>query len=165
MTKKSFYLTLNILNVLLWVIKATSLFCIIVIYADIIETIIPKYVMLSFIFCEIFFLYILFAIFEKYFPNSIFNKIKIELKTCNRNKIYALLLAFCYDFIIFFGPLMFPNFLNRYFIEILILITLFWQYLLGGILMFYLSTFVLWKIEDKIKSFYNKKLLNDKSAK
>ena len=165
MTKKSFYLTLNIINILLYLCKFIMLLLYFITCYFSINSFLPNCLILLFIFFEIFFMYILFAIFEKYFPNSIFNKIKIELKTCNRNKIYALLLAYCYDFI-------FALFLSIYyctfeinFINILLYLILLEIYTLGGILIFYLSTFCLWKIEDKIKSFYNKKQLNNKSAK
>ena len=107
----------------------------------------------------------MFVILKKYQPNFIFYKFIMELKTNKRNQLNTLFLAFCYDIIIALFLSIYYHTFEINFVGLLIYLILWEIFTLGGILIFYLSTFCLWKIEDKIKSFYNKKLLNNKSAK
>ena len=174
MTKKSFYLTLNIMNVLLCAYLYVMIVSYILLTLD--DGVLGLKVVFSTILIKIFLLYILFKLIKKFFPNFVLSKIAEELKTNNLAKEKALLLAFIYDVtLILLNTFIVTN--NNSFFD--------WSYTskwdnfsnfncfvityeiltFGGILMFYLSAFCLWKIEDKIKDFYNKKRLNNKSAK
>ena len=171
MTKKSFYLTLNILNVLLCVYMYAMFFvCFIFLCMDCIDEkcIFSLSVIWSIIIIKFFVLYILFKLIKKYFPDFVLNKVAENLKADKTARKRALLLAIAYDlpimFLFAFNATIDKNLADMFYIFK-------WDYLfdfiyfafgyevisVGGVLTFYLSTFCLWKIEDKIKSFYNKK--------
>lgn len=161
MTKKSFYITLNIMNVLFFAYMYVMIVVCYIVFSIDNAWIASNCLILSIIFIKIFLLYILFTIFTKYFPNSILSKIAKELKSNKIARKESLLLAFTYDVVIIsicivYFMFLYSNFELLYSVAYEILTV-------GGVLMFYLSTFCLWKIEDKIKDFYNKKLLNNKS--
>ena len=167
MTKKSFYLTLNIINILLCVYMYYVLAIFYLVFSIDNGGLIIICTILTTIFIKIFLLYILFKILKKCFTKFAFSKIVKELKTVKNAKKRSLLLALSYDIaimILFIGIPPRGNMLDFSY-NILPRIEAYEILSIGGVLIFYLSTFCLWIIEDKIKSFYNKKLLNNKSSK
>ena len=170
MTKKSFYLTLNIMNILFCLYMYAMLYSYLFLTLD--NWRFGFSVFFSVILMRFFIFYLLIKLIKKYFPNFVLSKITDELKTNNLAKEKSLVLAFAYDvvimilFVVFFsvtehldGWNNHSKFFNFYYALGYEIFTI------DGVLMFYLSTFCLWKIEDKIKDFYNKKRLNNKSAK
>lgn len=146
MKKTKFYLCLNILNIVL------ALFIVAMIYILSITLIISKnFVMptctfLFYIIIKILFLPILFRICEKKIPISILNNVAIELKTNKKIRKSVLLLAFCYEVAIFVFPL-----LKAPLVDILSGFIFFEIYSLGGVGMFYIALFTIWKLQGKLK--------------
>lgn len=90
----------------------------------------------------------LVSIWEKFCPNSIWNKFAKELKTNAACKKSALVLAFAYDVIImlFYALFELKNFRFEWlFVPTYEIITL------GGIFMFYIPFFSILKIQDKLR--------------
>ena len=108
--------------------------------------ILPSCFILLCILAKIFLLYLLFVTFEKFFPNSELIKVVEELKTNSTRRKYSLLLSFGYDTIIMLCFALHDMIEYRFeWISLLCyeIITL------GGVLMFYITLFGLWKIQDK----------------
>ena len=92
-------------------------------------------------------MYVLFNTFEKFFPNFTLSKVAIELKTNINSRKSTLLLAFTYDMVIMLYCILFFS-IKEYRFE--------WAYIpvyeiitLGGVCMFYITLFGLWKIQNK----------------
>ena len=176
MTKKSFYLTLNILNILLGLYVYAMMYSYLFLTLD--NWVFGFSIFFLIILMKFFILYILFNLVKKYFSDFTLSKIAEELKTNNLYKekalVLALVLAFVYDITLIllftFIRAVIMNFIDwsyifkgYYIFDLCSFAFAYEIFLLGGVLMFYLSTFCLWKIEDKIKDFYNKKRLNNKT--
>ena len=148
MKKYKFYLCLNVLNILLCICMF-GMFLIFFITCYIAPNwIAPCCLIVLYILIKIFLLHILFVNVEKFFPYSILNKIAIELKTNVNNRKFALLLVLGYDVVImlYFA---FPLFKEADFGSLLFFPILWEIYTLGGVCMFYISLFLIWKIQDK----------------
>ena len=98
---------------------------------------------------KIILLYVLFNTFEKFFPNFTLSKVAIELKTNINSRKSTLLLAFTYDVVIMLYCILFFS-IKEYLFE--------WAYIpvyeimtLGGVCMFYITLFGLWKIQGKLE--------------
>ena len=143
-----FYFYLNLFNILL-VIFMFGMFLIFFITCYISPNwILPSCFILLCILAKIFLLYLLFVTFAKFFPNSELIKVTEELKTNSTRRKYSLLLALYYDAAValYFA---FPLFLKPDFGSLLFFPILWEIYTLGGIWMFYISLFLIWKIKDK----------------
>ncbi|MGN0031737.1 MAG: hypothetical protein ACI37Q_07270 [Candidatus Gastranaerophilaceae bacterium] len=101
------------------------------------------------IFLKIFLLFIFFSLFEKFYPQSTISKIANDLKSNKSSRKSALLLAFGCDAVIMFGEVVFFS-MKSYRIEWLYTIG-YEMISLGGVCMFYILLFGIWKIQDKIK--------------
>lgn len=104
---------------------------------------------LLYLLAKIFILYLLFVIFVKIFPNSELIRVAVELKTDPTLRKNSILLAFSYDAIIMLC------FALRDIIEY----RFEWVSLLayeiltfGGVWMFYVALFTIWKIQGKLKA-------------
>lgn len=158
MKNNDFYLGLNILNIILCLcIYITFLVCFII-FSIAENSFIPICYVLLCIFAKIFLLHVLFIIFEKFFPNLILSEVAKELKTNTKSRKHSLLLAFAYDVVIMLFDLLFFS-LKEYGFE--------WTYIpvyeiltLGGVCMFYISLFGIWKMQDKFKKITPKKQFN-----
>ena len=150
MKKLDFYLCLNVLNILLCLYTYVTLLVSFVIFSIAENSFIPNCLIFLSILVKIFLLYILFNTFEKLsFPNLTLSKVAIELKTNINSRKSTLLLAFTYDVVIMLYCLLFFS-IKEYRFE--------WAYIpvyeiitLGGVCMFYISLFGIWKIQDKLK--------------
>ena len=121
--------------------------CFFVIFSIAENSFIPVCLIFLSIFVKIILLYVLFNTFEKFFPNFTLSKVAIELKTNIHSRKSTLLLAFTYDVVIMLYCLLFFS-IKAYRFE--------WAYIpvyeimtFGGIWMFYISLFLIWKIKDK----------------
>jgi len=148
MKKFAFYLSLNVLNILLcfWTYIAFLVFFITCYLST--NVIAPICIILLCILVKIFFLYVLFVIFERFFPNLKLSQVVKELKTNKSSRKSALLLAFAYDVVIMLCGLLL-SILKEYHIE--------WAYglvyeilTLGGVCMFYIPLFLIWKVQNKL---------------
>lgn len=97
---------------------------------------------------KIFLLYILFSTFERFYPHSTESKIAKELKANKSSRKPALLLAFTYDLVIMLCCLLFS--IIKYRLE-WVYILAYEIFTLGGVCMFYISLFGIWKIQDTLK--------------
>lgn len=149
MKKDDFYLYLNILNILFCLCTYLVLFIFFVIFSIAENSFIPICLIFLSILVKIIILYMLFNAFEKFFPNFTLNKIAIELKTNINSRKLTLLLAFTYDAIIMLCFALHD--IIEYRFE--------WASLLayeiltfGGIWMFYVALFTIWKFQGKLKT-------------
>ncbi len=147
MKKDDFYLCLNILNILLCLCTYLTLLVFFVIFSIAENSFIPICLIFLSILIKIILLYVLFNTFEKFFPNFTLSKVAIELKTNINSRKSTLLLAFVYDVVIMLYCILFFS-IKEYRFE--------WAYIpvyeiitFGGICMFYISLFLIWKIQDK----------------
>ena len=136
MKKDNFYLCLNVLNILLCLSTYLTLLIFFIIFSIAENSFIPICLIFLSILVKIILLYVLFNTFEKFFPNFTLSKVAIELKTNINSRKSTLLLA-----ILFFS-------IKEYRFE--------WAYIpvyeimtLGGVCMFYITLFGLWKIQNK----------------
>lgn len=113
------------------------------------NSVIPICFVLLCIFAKIFLLYVLFSTFQKFYPHSIESQIAKELNNNKSSRKSAMLLAFVYDAVIMLCCILFFS-LKEYHFE--------WVYIpvyeiitLGGVCMFYIALFSIWKIQDKLK--------------
>jgi|GEM_PF-4357550 hypothetical protein len=149
MKKTDFYLYLNILNIIFTFFVVAMAFILFITLAMAPNMIIPACMFLIYIIIKFLFFFILFKIYEKIFPLSILNKIQKELKTDPTLRKNSILLAFSYDAIIMLC------FALRDIIEY----RFEWASLLayeiltfGGVWMFYVALFTIWKIQGKLKA-------------
>lgn len=149
MKKDDLNSSLHILNILLFIYSFGMYFVFFIIAYFSPNDIIPKCFVLLCMLAKIVLLYILFSTFEKFYPYSTESKIVKELKDNKSSRKSALLLAFAYDAVIILCCLLFFS-LKEYHFE--------WVYILayeiltlGGVCMFYISLFSIWKIQDKLK--------------
>lgn len=149
MKKTDFYLYLNILNIIFTFFVVAMAFILFITLAMAPNMIIPACMFLIYIIIKFLFFFILFKIYEKIFPLSILNKIQKELKTDPTLRKNSILLAFSYDAIIILC------FALRDIIEY----RFEWASLLayeiltfGGVWMFYVALFTIWKIQGKLKA-------------
>lgn len=140
---------LHILNILLFIYSFGMYFVFFIIAYFSPNDIIPKCFVLLCIFVKIFLLYLLFNTFEKFYPYSTVTNIAEELKTQKHSRKSALLLALTYDAVIMLCCVLCFS-IKEYRFE--------WAYIpvyeiltLGGVCMFYISLFGIWKIQDKLK--------------
>ena len=144
----NFYFYLNLFNILL-VIFMFGMFLIFFITCYVSPNwILPSCFILLCILAKIFLLYLLFVTFEKFFSNSELIKVAEELKTNKNIRKPVLLLALGYDAVIILC-FAFPLFLKPDFASLLFFPILWEIYTFGGICMFYISLFFIWKIQDK----------------
>lgn len=149
MKKTDFYLYLNILNIIFTFFVVAMAFILFITLAMAPNMIIPACMFLIYIIIKFLFFFILFKIYEKIFPLSILNKVQKELKTDPTLRKNSILLAFSYDAIIMLC------FALRDIIEY----RFEWVSLLayeiltfGGVWMFYVALFTIWKIQGKLKA-------------
>ena len=143
-----FYFYLNLFNILL-VVFMFGMFLIFFITCYISPNwILPSCFILLCILAKIFLLYLLFVTFEKFFPNSELIKVAEELKTNSTRRKSSLLLALCYDAAVALC-FAFPLLKEAHFGSLLFFPILWEIYTLGGICMFYISLFLIWKIQNK----------------
>ncbi len=149
MKKFDFYLYLNILNIIFTFFVVAMAFILFITLAMAPNMIIPACMFLIYIIIKFLFFFILFKIYEKIFPLSILNKVQKELKTDPTLRKNSILLAFSYDAIIMLC------FALRDIIEY----RFEWASLLayeiltfGGVWMFYVALFTIWKIQGKLKA-------------
>ncbi len=148
MKKDNFYVCLNLLNILLCICMF-GMFLIFFITCYIAPNwMAPCCLIVLYIITKIFLLHILFVNVAKFFPNSELIKVAEELKTNSTRRKYSLLLALCYDAAValYFA---FPLFLKPDYGSLLFFPILWEIYTLGGVCMFYISLFFIWKIQDK----------------
>ena len=148
MKKFDFYLYLNLFNILLCLCTYLVLFIFFVIFSIAENSFIPICLICLSIFAKIIFLYVIFNIFEKSFPNFTLSKIVIELKTNINSRKLTLLLAFGYDALIMLCFALHDIIEYRFeWLSLLVyeIITL------GGVWMFYVALFTIWKFQDKLK--------------
>ena len=143
-----FYFYLNLFNILL-VIFMFGMFLIFFITCYISPNwIAPCCLIVLYIITKIFLLHILFVNVAKYFPNSELIKVAEELKTNSTRRKSSLLLALCYDAAVALC-FAFPLLKEAHFGSLLFFPILWEIYTLGGICMFYISLFLIWKIQNK----------------
>lgn len=149
MKKTDFYLYLNILNIIFTFFVVAMAFILFITLTMAPNMIIPACMFLIYIIIKFLFFFILFKIYEKIFPLSILNKVQKELKTDPTLRKNSILLAFSYDAIIMLC------FALRDIIEY----RFEWASLLayeiltfGGVWMFYVALFTIWKIQGKLKA-------------
>ena len=149
MKKYNFNSCLHILNILLCLSMYITFLICFIIFSIAENSVIPIRFVLLCIFAKTFLLYVLFSTFEKFYPYSIESKIAKELKDNRSSRKSALLLAFAYDAVIMLCCILFFS-LKEYHFE--------WVYIpvyeiitLGGVCMFYIALFSIWKIQDKLK--------------
>lgn len=143
-------LYLHIFCILLCLCTFITLLVCYIIFSVVENFIIPNCIILLCILAKIFLLYIVFNAFEKCFPHSAVSKLAKELK-CNKSSRKAtLLLAFSYDVV-----MMIWEFLSLYMNEGNIQ---WWDNIqgyelvtMGGVFMFYIWLFCVWKIKAKLK--------------
>ena len=148
MKKFDFYLWLNVLNILLCICTYLILLVFFVILCIAENSFIPICLICLSIFAKIIFLYVIFNIFEKSFPNSELIRVADELKTSPTLRMHSLLLAFGYDALIMLCFALHDIVEYRFeWLSLLVyeIITL------GGVLMFYVALFAIWKIQGKLK--------------
>ena len=148
MKKFDFYLWLNVLNILLCICTYLILLVFFVILCIAENSFIPICLICLSIFAKIIFLYVIFNIFEKSFPNSELIRVADELKTSPTLRMHSLLLAFGYDALIMLCFALHDMIEYRFeWISLLgyEIITL------GGVCMFYITLFGLWKIQGKLE--------------
>ena len=151
MKKTDLYLYLNILNIVFAFYVVAMAFILFITLAMAPNMIIPACMFLICIIIKFLFFLILFKIYKKIFPLSILNKLQKELKTNKNLRKSVLLLAFYYDavIILFFSfPLLKETHLGS-----LLFFPILWEILtFGGIWMFYVALFTIWKFQGKLKT-------------
>ena len=148
MNKSDFYVSLNLLNILLAIYIVTMAFIFFITLVIAPNGILPACIFLLCIIIKLLLLPILFRISEKFFSNSILNKVQKELKTNKNIRKPVLLLALGYDVVIILC-FAFPLLKEAHFGSLLFFPILWEIYTFGGICMFYISLFLIWKIQDK----------------
>ena len=148
MKKFDFYLWLNVLNILLCICTYLILLVFFVILCIAENSFIPICLICLSIFAKIIFLYVIFNIFEKSFPNFTLSKIVIELKTNINNRKLTLLLAFGYDALIMLCFALHDIIEYRFEWASLLAYEIL---TLGGVWMFYVALFTIWKFQGKLK--------------
>ena len=148
MKKDDFYVCLNLLNISLCIFMF-GMFLIFFITCYISPNwIAPCCLIVLYIITKIFLLHILFVNVAKYFTNSELIKVAEELKTNSTRRKSSLLLALCYDAAVALC-FAFPLLKEAHFGSLLFFPILWEIYTLGGICMFYISLFLIWKIQNK----------------
>lgn len=140
---------LHILNILLCLCTYITFLVCFIIFSIAENDVIPKCFILLCIFAKIFLLFILFSTFEKFYPYSTVTNIAKELKAHKHSRKSALLLALTYDAVIMLCCVLGFS-IKNYRFE--------WAYIpvyeiltLGGVCMFYILLFGIWKIQNKLK--------------
>ena len=148
MKKFDFYFYLNLFNILL-VIFMFGMFLVFFITCYISQNwILPICFILLYLLVKVFILYLLFVTLVKVFPNSDLNSVTGELKTSPILRKNSILLAFGYDAIIMLCFALHDIIEYRFEWASLLayeIITL------GGVWMFYVALFTIWKFQDKLK--------------
>lgn len=149
MKKFDFYLYLNFFNILLCLCTYLVLFIFFVIFSIAENSFIPICLIFLSILVKILLLYVLFNTFEKSFPNSELIRVAGELKTSPILRKNSILLAFGYDALIMLCFALHD--IVEYRFEWASLLA--YEILtLGGVCMFYVALFTIWKFQDKLKS-------------
>ena len=148
MKKFDFYFYLNLFNILL-VIFMFGMFLVFFITCYISQNwILPICFILLYLLVKVFILYLLFVTLVKVFPNSELNSVTGELKTSPILRKNSILLAFGYDALIMLCFALHDIIEYRFEWASLLayeIITL------GGVWMFYVALFTIWKFQDKLK--------------
>lgn len=148
MKKDDFYLCLNILNILLFFYMFGIMVCCFIVFSIAENPIVPNCTVILCVLAKSLCLPFLFAITERFFSNSRFSNVVKELKNNTSKKIQALFLSFGYDIIILLYYTLQEIKAERFngiAFEAYETVTL------GGICMFYIALFGIWKIQDKLK--------------
>ena len=148
MKKDDFYVCLNLLNISLCIFMFVMFFVFFMACYISPNGIAPCCLIVSYILIKIFLLYILFVNVAKFFTNSELIKVAEELKTNSTRRKSSLLLALCYDAAVALC-FAFPLLKEAHFRSLLFFPILWEIYTLGGICMFYISLFLIWKIQNK----------------
>ena len=148
MKKDDFYVCLNLLNILLCLSTYLNLLIFFVIFSIAENSFIPVCLIFLSIFVKIILLYVLFNTFEKYFPNFTLSKVAIELRTNINSRKLTLLLAFTYDAIIMLCFALHDIIEYRFEWASLLAYEIL---TLGGVWMFYVALFTIWKFQGKLK--------------
>ena len=147
MKKSRFYLSLNLLNILLSI--STIIMAYVFWWSLHIDFVKPICLFVLCIFAKIFLLYSLFIIVEKFFPVSALTVVSEKLKNNTSDRKYALILSFVYDVVVMMY-FVFSS-VTPFWIEIFSF-PIFWEIItLGGVCMFYITLFEIWKIQGKLK--------------
>lgn len=150
MKKKDFYLFLNILNILLCMCMFGMFLVFFLICYIAPNWIAPSCFIVICLLVKIFLLSFVFRNFNLFFHDFFLSKIENELKTNKNSRKFSLILAFCYDVALAIC-LVFP-YLSELDLGIMLFFPIYWTiYTLGGVCMFYISLFGMWKIQDKLK--------------
>lgn len=148
MKKFDFYFYINLFNILL-IIFMFGMFLVFFITCYISPNwILPICFILLYLLAKIFILYLLFVIFVRIFSNSELIKVADELKTYPTLRKNSILLAFGYDVLIMLC------FALHGIIEYRFEWASFLAYEIltfGGVWMFYVALFTIWKIQGKLK--------------
>lgn len=147
MNKDDLYLCLNGLNILLFLCLNGATFVVFITLAIAQDFVVPICLILLFLLAKIFLLYLLFKPFER-FPYSMLGKVAKELKINRSSRKSALLLAFVYDVIIMLCYILLYE-QKAYLSDWIGSILVYEICTFGGICMFYISLFCIWKIQDK----------------
>ncbi len=150
MKKTDLYLYLNILNIVFAFYVVAMAFILFITLTMAPNMIIPVCIFLICIIIKFLFLLILFRIYEKIFPHSILNKVQKKLKTNKNFRKSVVLLAFYYDAVIIFF-FSFPLLKEAHWGSLLFFPILWEIITFGGICMFYIALFTIWKFQDKLK--------------
>lgn len=151
MNKYIFYLYLNILNTIFCVYTIATILILWIVLCMSTNGIAPICLFALLITIKFLFLSVLFNIAKKNFPNSILNKVIKELKVNQNSRKSTLLLAFAYDAVIFLF-LSLPLLKKETGFISLLFSPIFWEiFTFGGVCMFYIALFSIWKIQDKLR--------------
>ena len=148
MKKDDFYVCLNLLNISLCIFMFVMFLIFFITCYISPNWIAPCCLIVLYIITKIFLLHILFVNVAKYFTNSELIKVAEELKTNSTRRKSSLLLALCYDAAVALC-FAFPLLKEAHFGSLLFFPILWEIYTLGGICMFYISLFLIWKIQNK----------------
>ncbi|MBQ2870304.1 hypothetical protein IJE86_01240 [bacterium] len=143
MRKSSFYLNLGILNLGLFLSVIVSVFIFFAsIYFPSTGFFVNSYFLIG-LFVKIFFLQVLFGIVEKKFPDSGLSKLAESIKISVSSRKYALISSLIFDVIMVCCILV----KSGSFISVIIYLIL----TLGGVSLFYISLFMVWMFQGKLK--------------
>ena len=145
MKKSSFYLNLGILNLGLCLSVIVSAFIFLTCFHSPSKGFFVDSCLLIGLLVKIFFLQVLFVIVEKKFPDSGLSKLAESIKISVSSRKYALISSVMCDIILGVVWCMLAK--SGYFIDIVVYLMI----TLGGISLFYISLFMIWMIQGKIK--------------
>ena len=143
MKKSSFYLNLGILNLGLCLSVIVSAFIFLTCFHSPSKGFFVDSCLLIGLLVKIFFLQVLFVIVEKKFPDSGLSKLAESIKISVSSRKYALISSLIFDVIMVCCILV----KSGSFISVIIYLIL----TLGGVSLFYISLFMVWMFQGKLK--------------